>query len=136
MFIDADYRIKYETSFRGKGMRDKIEWQRARPILYLCPKRIMMLYKKNGKIVGDATLPVESLRFYLENSKEYIGTKYAVRFKNLSNVRESTMAVTGASGMPSVQATSRTDWALCFDYQLLMENYNINLEVDGTAIDD
>lgn len=136
VFIDADYRIKYETSFRGKGMRDKIEWQRARPILYLCPKRIMMLYKKNGKIVGDATLPVESLRFYLENSKEYIGTKYAVRFKNLSNVRESTMEVTGASGMPSVQATSRTDWALCFDYQLLMENYNINLEVDGTAIDD
>lgn len=132
IFNEADYRIKYETEFKGKGMRDKIVWAQARPVLYLCTKRIMMLYKKNGKAVGDTTLPIESLRFYLENSKEYIGLKNAVRFQNFVNVRESTVQSTSPSGIPSVHQTSRVDWALAFDYLSLKENYNINLEVDFT----
>lgn len=133
IFIDADYRIKYETEFKGKGMREKIVWSKARPVLYLCTKRIMMLYKKNGKAVGDTTLPIESLRFYLENSKEYIGIKNAVRFQNFVNTRESIVSTPVSGGMPHVQQTSRVDWALAFDYTALKEAYNINLEVDMTT---
>lgn len=136
IFIDADYRIKYENSFRGKGMKDKMIFQRARPILYLCTKRVMTLYKKNGKAVGDNTLSLESLRYYLEHSKEYIGTKNAVRFKNISNTIEATHSVTNENGIPTIRQTSRTDWALCFDYAMLAENYNINLEIDTEADDE
>lgn len=130
VFIDADYRIKYEREFKGKGMAEKIVFRNEKPVLYLCTKRVMMLYKKNGKMVGDSTLPTESLRFYLENSKEYLGTKNAVRFKNFVNTAESVKSVDSPSGMKKLEKTSRTDWALCFDYEMLAANYSINLEVE------
>ena len=136
IFMDGDYRIKYETSFKGKGCADKIIFRTAKPVLYLSTKRVMMLYRKNGKAVGDSTLPVESLRHYLEISKEFLGVKNAVRFKNLSNVREATTTETTPQGFAKVTQTSRTDWALCFDYDMLVENYGINLLIDNEAVDD
>lgn len=136
IFNEADYRIKYEFGFKGKGIREKMIFQKAKPILYLCTKRIMMLYRQNAKKIGEAAVNPESLRHYLETSKEYIGTKNAVRFKNLSNAIESSTAVTGPTGMQSVKQTSRTDWALCFDYNMIVENYEINLEVQTDYGDD
>ncbi len=132
IFIDADYRIKYERTFKGKGSELKIEFKEQKPVLYLCTKRIMMLYRKNGKTIGESTLPVESLRHYLEISKEFLGVKSAVRFKNTSNTVESTTTASNYDGSSSLKQTSRVDWALCFDYNMLVENYGINLEVDTT----
>lgn len=136
IFIEADYRIKYENRFKGKGMKDSIIFPRAKPVLYLLVKRIFPLYKKNGKSMGDSTLPTESLRFYLENSKEYIGTKNAVKFKNLSNPVDSNATTTNSFGQVTVLKTSHTDWALCFDYEMIAENYGINLEVETSHEDD
>lgn len=136
IFNEADYRIKYETSFKGKGQQEKTIFHRATPVLYLCTKRVMMLYRKNGKSVGEATLPIESLRHYLEVSKEFIGIKNAVRFKNLGNQMESTADTLAINGTPGVQKTSRTDWALCFNYSMLVKNYGINLEVDVVPEDE
>lgn len=130
IFIDADYRIKYETSFKGRGMKEKTVFHSAKPILYLRTKRVMMLYRKNGKNVGESTLPVESLRHYLEISKEFIGIKNAMKFKMTSNVCEATTPATTPGGTPTVLQTSTPDWALCFDYAMLVENYGINLEVE------
>lgn len=135
IFIDADYRIRHETSFKGKGSPDKIEFKGARRVLYLRSKRVMVLYRKNGKTMGEATLPVESLRHYLEISEEFLGMKNAVRFKNLSNPMESHVQTTAANGQTTVRQTSQVDWALCFDYDKLVQNYGINLEVD-TGMDD
>lgn len=136
IFIDADYRIKYESFFKGKGQKAKTEFQAAKPILYLCTKRVLMLYSKNGKAVGDKTLPRESLRFYLENSKEFIGIKQAVRFKNFVNEAESSMTMKNPSGTATRAETSRVDWALCFDYEKLVEKYQINLEVEVLPADE
>lgn len=136
IFIDADYRIKYERKFRGKGMKSDIEFKSDRPILYLCTKRVMMLYKKNAKMIGDTTLPLESLRYYLENSKEYLGTKAAMRFKNFMNTRETVEANKGAVVSGPVPATGRVDWALAFDYIALARNYGINLEIDSSDPDE
>ena len=136
IFIEADYRIKYENRFKGKGMKENIVFPRAKPILYLLVKRIFPLYKKNGKAMGDVTLPTESLRFYLENSKEYLGTKNAVKFKNLSNPVDSNATTTNQFGQVQVLKTSHTDWALCFDYEMIAENYGINLEVETAHEDD
>lgn len=130
IFLGSDYRIKYETSFYGRGMIDKIVWPQPRPVLYLSTKRVMMLYKKNAKAVGDTTLSAESLRFYLENSKEYLGFKNSVRFQNYSNTREATVPVSTGPVVATVRQTSRVDWALAFDYTALKEAYDINLEID------
>ena len=136
IFIETDYRIKYESSFKGKGAKEAMRFMTPKPILYLSTKRIMMLYRKNGKAVGESTLPIESLRHYLEISKEYLGIKNAVRFKNGGNSVEASASAMGANGYPTVVPTSRTDWALCFDYAMLAENYQINLEVETVHDDD
>lgn len=95
-----------------------------------------MLYSKNGKAMGDKTLPRESLRFYLENSKEFIGVKQAVRFKNFVNEAESYITIKNPSGTETRTETSRVDWALCFDYEKLAEKYQINLEVEALPEDE
>lgn len=136
IFIESDYRIKYEKSFKAKGHKTKTEFQGAKPILYLCTKRVFMLYSKNGKAMGDKTLPRESLRFYLENSKEFIGVKQAVRFKNFVNEAESYITIKNPSGTETRTETSRVDWALCFDYEKLAEKYQINLEVEALPEDE
>ena len=129
LLIDADYRIEYANKFKGKGMREGIVFPKAKRVLYLSTKRAFPLYRQNGKKVGDATLPETSLRFYLENSKEFLGTKNAVRFKNLANIHEATSSSSGPFGT-TVKQTSRTDWALAFDYDKLVDNFGVNLEVE------
>lgn len=130
IYFDGDYRIRYENSFKCKGMTEKAVFLKAKPILYLSLKRIMNLYQKNGKITGTQTIPQSTLRFYLEKSNEFLGIKNAVRFKIYSNNLEAVKVVPGVAGTSSAQPTSRTDWALCFDYDKLVENYGINLEID------
>lgn len=136
IFNEADYRIRPEVEFKGKGMKEAIVFKGPRKVLYLCPKRVFMLYKMKGKLIGDSTLPVSSLRHYLEHCREYLGTKSAMRFKNISNNQESYAQVTTASGTTELQKTSRVDWALCFDYDALCNAYGINLEVDSSPSDE
>ena len=131
IFFNADYRIKYETTFKGKGMKEAMQFKSPRPILYLCIKRVIMLYKRAGKLVGDTVLPQDSLRNYLEISKEYLGIKPAMRFKNLANPKDMSIVTTNAFGQPQVESTQRVDWALAFDYWALSEKYGINLEVEA-----
>lgn len=130
IFIDADYRIKYERKFKGKGMKEAIEFMSPRPIIYLCLKRVIMLYRQTCKKTGDVPLSAGSLRNYLEISKEYLGNKTAIRFKNLANPKDVVMTTTGPGGTPQVESTQRVDWALAFDYWTLAEKYGINLEVE------
>ena len=94
-----------------------------------------MLYKKFGKQVGDSVLPEGSLIYYLENSKEYMGKKNSVRFKNIQRVQKVETTPTGGL---SYKKTSTPDVALCFDYRMIRETYNINLEVEveGQESDD
>ena len=100
---------------------------RPRPILKMRKNRIFMLYKKFAKQVGDAALPPESLKYYLENSKEYMGVKNSVRFKNIQKGVEVKKAIETESGGREFRSTSSTEQAMCFDYEQIMENYNINL---------
>ena len=90
-----------------------------------------MLYKKFSKQVGDSALPPESLKFYLENSKEYLGVKNSVRFKNIQKGVEVTKQVERADGKVEYRKTSSTEQAMCFDYEQLRQAYNINLEIDA-----
>lgn len=81
--------------------------------------------------MGDSALPPESLKFYLENSKEYLGIKNSVRFKNIQKGVEVTRQVERADGKTEYRKTSSTEQAMCFDYELIRQAYNINLEIDA-----
>ena len=91
-----------------------------------------MLYKKQGRSAGDVTIPEASLLYYLENSKGYLGTKRSVRFKQISS--NGLNQVTTIDG--KVKETSCTEPALCFDYSVLKDLYELSLEVETADIND
>lgn len=134
IFNEADYRIDYEKRFKSNMIKNEMVFVRPRPILKMRKNRIFMLYKKFAKQVGDAALPPESLKYYLENSKEYLGVKNSVRFKNIQKGVEVRTAIDTGDGRTEYRKTSSTEQAMCFDYEMIMENYNINLEID-TGVD-
>lgn len=95
-----------------------------------------MLYKKNGKIVGDTTLPTESLKYYLENSKEYLGIKQSMRFKNIINGVHQVESVEMQMGVRQLTHTDTIDQAMVFDYEMLRDAFGINLEVAASGADE
>ena len=135
IYIEGDYRIMYQTNFLGKGQKERIVFKRTKPILYIRKTRIMMLYKKNGKLIGENTLPTESLKYYLENSKEYLGIKQSMRFKNIINGLHQVDTVEN-NGVKQLTHTDSIDQAMCFDYEMLCDSFGINLEVEKSAPDE
>lgn len=133
IFLESDFRIDYLDRLKTNKVKDLV-FQRPKPILRMRTDRIFMLYKKFSKQVGDSALPTESLSFYLENSKEYLGVQNSVRFKNILKGVEVTKEYE-AGGQKVYRKTSITKQALCFDYSELMANYNINLNID-TGVSD
>lgn len=132
IFNEADYRIDYEVKFKSNLIKNEMIFARPRPILKMRKNRIFMLYKKFAKQVGDTALPPESLKYYLENSKEYMGMKNSVRFKNIQKGVEVKALVETETGK-EYRSTSSTEQAMCFDYEQIMADYNINLEIDTDA---
>ena len=128
IFKDSDFKIRYVQRFKC-DTTDVIEWTQPKPVLLLRKSRIFMLYKRNGKLVGDNTLPAETLAYYLEKSKAYIGLKRSVRFKNIIDGRQETTIEKDEFGNDKVKATDSVDRAYCFDYAMLRDTYGINLEV-------
>lgn len=118
----GDFRIKYVTFFKS----DKIstQYQYAHPILYLQKSRVFKLYRQSGKSMGDTVIPEESLKYYLEHSKAFLGEK---------NVRYDVYAkgqpiyVKGSDGKSNVPETT-VQRSYCFDYNRLREQFDINFE--------
>lgn len=130
IFIEGDYRIEYVNKFKSNLIKIEQQYQEPKAILMMRKNRIFMLYKKFGKQVGDSILPEGSLVYYLENSKEYMGKKNSVRFKNIQRGVEVQKMETTPTGGISYKKTSTPDIALCFDYKMIKDTYNINLEVE------
>lgn len=135
IFKDSDFKIRYVSRFKC-DTTNVIEWSRARPVLLLRKNRLFMLYKRNGKQVGDTTLPAKTLAYYLENSKEYIGLKRSVRFKNIIDGRHETTVEKDEWGNDKLKTTDSVDRAYCFDYEMVRDNYGINLEVVVSGVED
>lgn len=138
IFIEGDYRIEYLNRFKSSLIKIEQQYQEPKAILMMRKNRIFMLYKKFGKQVGDSILPEGSLIYYLENSKEYMGKKNSVRFKNIQRGVEVQKVETTPTGGIAYKKTSTPDVALCFDYRMIRETYNINLEVEveGQELED
>ncbi len=132
IFNDADYKVKSYSKMSFDKPKGSQEFAKLTPILLLRKSRIFMLYKKQGRSAGDVTIPEASLLYYLENSKGYLGTKRSVRFKQISS--NGLNQVTTIDG--KVKETSCTEPALCFDYSVLKDLYELSLEVETADIND
>ena len=129
IFLESDFRIDYLDRLKTTRSSE-IRFKSPRPILRMRTDRIFPLYKKYSKQVGDAALPTGSLSFYLENSHEYLGVQNSVRFKVIQNGIEVVKEVDFGNGQKRFYKQSTTKQALCFDYNALMEAYNINLNME------
>ena len=128
--INADYRIEYKDKLKVDEGQIQQEYLRPKQILFLRYKRIFELYLLHGKRIGEPLLPKTSLAYYLENSPAYLGKKRSQRFKNIIQGRQQYESATDSTP----REESVVDQAYCFDYGMLKEQFNINLEISTESI--
>jgi len=117
----GDFRIEYVRHLKTNIAN--VNWNETRPVLYIQKTRLFMLYKKNGKAVGDTLLPEGSLKYYLEHCREYLGEKQGIRYKLYHHGVLQYQKVGDTS-----KEASTVQRSYCFDYRMLAEAFNINLE--------
>jgi hypothetical protein len=125
LIMDSDFKIEYVSQL--KTTKAKIEFDHIKSVLLLRRGKAFQLYKRFAKQCGENPLPEGSLKYYLENSKEFLGIKQSVRFKTSINGREQLKQDPMTQQMVP---TSQIDMALCFDYEQLAANHEITLEIE------
>lgn len=131
--ISADYRLEYLDKLKVDEGKVPQEYLKPKTVLFLKYKRIFELYQLHGKKIGETLLPKTSLAYYLENSSAYLGHKKSVRFKNIIKGQQQLSAVQ-TNGSTSFADESTVEQAYCFDYDMLKEQYGVNLEVSTASI--
>ena len=94
-------------------------------MLFLQKSRIFSLYRKEGRQANEKVLPTDALKYYLQNSKAYLGEKVARFDVYKKGILQYDHAKMGANNSaPKLTTTQR---AYCFDYALLCETFGISL---------
>ncbi len=125
IYNEGDFQIRYLTKLKTES--GVSEWPSGKRILLIQTSRLLKLYKKANKQTDETGLPEASLRYYLKQSKEYLGEKAAVRFKCF--LKGGVPKVVEQGGKP-VHMT-QVQRAYCFDYDALAFGYRISLEVSA-----
>lgn len=126
---EGDFRIKYVKELKTDIVQ--AEWPAGKRVLFLQKSRIFKLYKRANRQTDETALPEASLKYYLEKSPEFLGEKASVRFKCFMKGGVPKWAPSTIPGGKTVQLTE-VQRAYCFDYDMLVKNYQINLE-DSTS---
>ena len=83
----------------------------------------------HGRQVNEVLIPPASLIYYLENSPAYLGRKRSWRYKIIINGEQQTEERRDPiTGYVKYVKKYGFDQVMCFDYDLLNEAYNVNLE--------
>lgn len=119
-----DYKIINETGFQT----DKYKFESPKKVLMVDMGRILQEYSKHGKMSSQKLLPISTLKYYLENSPEYIGQKVTRMKKRTLKLNDPKANLHPGDGKTLVSTGSiRTH---CFDYSLL------NLDLETNYVDD
>ncbi len=139
-FSGQDFRIVYERKLQCdlNGKTIKLEFQTPRPVLHLNYEIILSSYQRYAKQQGETVVPTNTLKNYLEVSREYYGKKRACRFMLMNNPQESSITVEEEPGKKRLLKTSKAYQAYCFDYLQVSDKFGINLEIstDTDLIDE
>ena len=119
----GDFFIRFYSKFKTDIIN--AIWQSERPVLFLQKSRIFSLYRKEGRQANEKVLPTDALKYYLQNSKAYLGEKVARSDVYKKGILQYDHAKMGANNSaPKLTTTQR---AYCFDYALLCETFGISL---------
>ena len=128
-FINSDYRIKEgDRPFRIMESDIPFEPRHGSRYLYIVFPRLSALYMKEGKEIDGKVIPRDSLKYYLEQSPEFIGTVKGMRFKIVEN----------PNNMSSTNTSVGKTWntaAMVFDYEAIKAGYGIDLDISNESLD-
>lgn len=131
----AHYRIRYMKSFRPISAKEDIEFQEARPILYLNMAAISSLFNSRNLNATANRSNWSTIMSYLKSHASYLGLK------------QDRFTILLPSGLPdySVELDSNNHTikkvkvnrpkALCFDYLQLKEMFGLDLETEMVTDD-
>ncbi|MCR5352390.1 MAG: DNA primase [Bacteroidales bacterium] len=124
-WIDADYKIS--TGGRNLATKEsrkagtEVSLSASKRYIFINFNRLAALYQKEGG-ADRKPLPKSSLRYYLENSSEYIGTVPSMKFKLIDNAM-------GYTPSDPSQTKTRVTTAMAFDYDAIVDRFGVNLDV-------
>jgi hypothetical protein len=125
IFSESDFKVKYMKTL--KTDRVEREFKTQRPILMLRLNHFIGQYKKMARQQGDTVMSKDSIRYYLTTSSAYLGMKASERFTVYQDGHPVT-AVHGSEDGGKVGNVCKFDRCMCFDYQILHEKFDLNLE--------
>lgn len=126
LVADCDYKIKNVRTFSSSTVK-KAEWQENRTVLCLQKTRVFMLYKMRERSAGDNVIPEESLKYYLEQCRAFLGEKNVRYFVSVKGIKQIEPGSTPDQyGRMRYQHTTQRSY--CFDYNMLKALYGLNLQ--------
>ena len=123
--FEGDYRVEFASELNTRD-RSTLYFEQPKRVLYIKIKQTEQLYTIHGNRTGEPLLPKNSLEYYLENSAAYLGKKI-VRYKDIiQGVQQYETKSDDRGNLRNIQKSS-TELSYCFDYDKLIELYDINL---------
>lgn len=127
---EYDYRIMHVTQFRT----NKVDVDRVMTVIAIDKTRVLQLYSKHCKTTGIKALPLSTLKFYLQNSPEYLGEKVCKMKRRIEHLQDKNPTLFPVDPLDDYGGTKfRTISARleCFNYDALgldIENEYNDLE--------
>ena len=128
IYAESDFKVKYVKILKTDKIREGREYQSEHPILMLRLNHFIGQYKKMSRQQGDTVMSKDSIRYYLTTSGAYLGMKASERWKVYQNGQPVTETIIDGKGNSRSVDRSMFDRCMCFDYQMLKEKFDLNLE--------
>lgn len=138
IFESFDYKlsmVKKLTAKKGTATVSQDYSANPRRILMIRASKVIYPFMEQAKKLGIKTMPESSIRYYLQTTTGYLGRKTgSVRF------------IKGANGVPDYAERKigedcknklyESDNPWCYDYEMLKEMYDINLDSSSQIPED
>ncbi len=126
----GDYAVKYVYSIKTDTI--DCSWPSERAVLFVQTTRVFNLYRKEGRQSAEKVLPIDALKYYLANSAAYLGKKNVRLYLFKNGIPQFDPNRKDKRTGNSVQY-SKVFLCLCFDYERLISQFGINLEMSNES---
>ncbi|MCH3994131.1 MAG: DNA primase [Prevotella sp.] len=128
IFSDSDFKVKHVKILKTDKIKEGREYKTEHPILMLRLNHFIGQYKKMSRQQGDTVMSKDSIRYYLTTSGAYLGMKASERWKVYQDGQPVQERKDMGNGQFKIVERGMFDRCMCFDYQVLQEKFDLNLE--------
>ena len=126
IYSDGDFKVKYVKTL--KTDRIEREFRTTTPVLMLRLNHFIGQYKRMARQQGDTVMSKDSIRYYLTTSSAYLGMKASERWKVYQDGHPVTELRMDSGGNQRNVDVCKFDRCMCFDYLMLKDKFDLNLE--------